>query len=84
MARGMHRHRSIRRERLAEHKLETRARKAPAKVALRARRDIRAVAAVKATAAGTAHAPWVQSWLSATVGKPYGKLSAADIAAAVA
>ena len=84
MARGMHRHRSIRRENLAVHKLETRARKAPAKVALRDRKDVRAAAAVKATPAGTAHAPWVQSWLSATVGKPYGKLNAAEIAAAAA
>ncbi len=84
MARGMHRHRAIRRERLAEHKLETRARKAPAKAGLRERKNARAAAAVKATPAGTAHAPWVQSWLSATLGKAYSKLSAAEISAAVA
>ncbi len=83
MARGMHRHRSIRRENLAEHKLATRPRKAPANAALRVRKAPRAAAAVRATPAGTPHAPWLQSWLAATVGKPYSKLSAADIAAAV-
>lgn len=81
MARGMHRHRSIRRENLAAHKIETRKRKAPAKSKARDRRDVRIMAKIKATPAGTAYAPDVQSWLAARLDKPATKITADDIKA---
>jgi hypothetical protein len=83
MARGMHRHRSIRRENLAAHKIETRARKAPAKIAARHRRDARIIAKIKATPAGLAYAPEVQSWLAAQLGKAATKITAAEVTALV-
>jgi len=83
MSRGMHRHRSIRRTNLAAHKISTRSAKAPGKRKARLRLDAKAVAAVKATPAGTPHAAWVQSWLSRHTGTTYSHLSAADIAAAL-
>ena len=84
MSRGMHRHRSIRRANLAAHKIATRAAKAPAKSKARVRLAARAAAAIKATPAGTIHAPWVQSWLARETGQAYTRLSAADIAAVLA
>ena len=84
MARGMHRHRSIRRENLAAHKIATRKRKAPGKVKARDRRDARIVAKIKATPAGLAYAPEVQSWIALQLGKPAAKATAADIAAVTA
>ncbi len=84
MARGMHRHRSIRLENLRTHKTELRAAKAPGKVKARARRDARVIAKIKATKSGTGYAAEVQSWLSARVGKPFAKISADEISKAIA
>jgi hypothetical protein len=84
MARGMHRHRSIRRQRLAAHKIETRARKAPAKVKARGRRDVRIIAKIKATPAGIPYAPEVLSWLAVHLDKPATKITPAEIAAVIA
>lgn len=83
MARPMHAHRSIRLTNLRATRKATRAAKAPGKIKARARRDARIIAKIKATAAGTAHAAEVQSWLSVRTGKAYSRLSAADIAAAI-
>ncbi len=79
MARGMHRHRNIRLTNLAAHKLETRARKAGPKVAARGRRDAHASAALKQYASGTIRPAWLDSWLSARLGKPASKVTADDI-----
>lgn len=79
MARGMHRHRSIRRANLAAHKIATRKRKAPAKASARVRREVRILAKIKATPAGTAYAPEVQSWLAVRLDKQASKITSADI-----
>ena len=84
MARGMHRHRSIRRENLAAHKIATKARKAPAKAKARDRRALRAIALIKATPAGTAYAPHLQTWIAGQLGKPASKVSAAELATLLA
>jgi hypothetical protein len=84
MSRGMHRHRSIRRTNLAAHKIATRKAKAPGKTKAGARRDARALAVIKVTPAGTAHAPWVQSWLSRRIGCAYTRLTPEAIAAVLA
>lgn len=83
MARGMHRHRSIRRENLAAHKIATKARKAPAKAKARDRRDARMIAKIKSATAGIALAPEVQSWIADRLGKPAAKVNAAELAALV-
>lgn len=84
MARGMHCHRNIRLTNLRAHRKATRAAGAPGKIKARVRRDARIIAKIKAAAAGQVHSPEVQSWLAARTGKAYTRLSAADIAAAIA
>lgn len=84
MARPMHCHRNIRLTNLRAHRKATRAAKAPGKIKARVRRDARIVAKIKAAAVGVVHSPEVQSWLSAATGKAYSRLSAAEIAAAIA
>ncbi len=82
MSRGMHRHRSIRLTNLRATRLETRAANAPAKnkaTELRAARHRAALA--KAT--GTDLNPAVKSWVAKQVGKPFTKVTAAEIAALV-
>lgn len=81
MARGMHRHRSIRRENLAAHKIATKARKAPAKAKARELRAVRIIAKIKATKAGLAYAPEVQTWIAGELGKPVSKATPAEIKA---
>jgi hypothetical protein len=84
MSRGMHRHRRIRLDNLRQTKLDTRAAKAPAKRKARVRKDVRVIAKIKATKAGTGYAAEVQSWLSARLGKPFSKITADEIAKAIA
>lgn len=84
MARGMHRHRSIRRANLAKTKAATRKAKAPGKAKARVRRDARVIAKIKATKAGTGYSAEVQSWLAAKLDKPFGKITADEIKGAIA
>lgn len=84
MSRGMHRHRSIRRANLAAHKIATKARKAPAKASARVRREARVIAKIKATPAGIAYSPEVQTWLSVRLDKPASKITAADVKSVLA
>ena len=84
MSRGMHRHRRIRLDNLAQTKIDTRAAKAPGKRKARVRKDARVIAKIKATKSGTGYAAEVQSWLSARVGKPFSKITADEIAKAIA
>ena len=84
MARGMHRHRRIRLDNLRDTKIATRKFKAPGKVKARTRRDANVIAKIKATAEGTGYGAEVQSWLAAQVGKPFTKISAEEIKAAIA
>lgn len=84
MSRGMHRHRSIRRANLAAHKIATKARKAPSKASARVRREARVIAKIKATPAGTAYAPEVQSWLAVRLEKAASKITPADIKSVLA
>jgi hypothetical protein len=84
MARGMHRHRRIRLDNLRQTKIETRTGSAPGKARARKRRDARIIAKIRATKAGTGYAPEVQSWLSARVGKAFSRISADEIASAIA
>jgi hypothetical protein len=84
MARGMHRHRSIRLNNLRTHKIELRAAKAPAKAKARVRRDARVIAKIKATKAGTGYSAEVQSWLAAKLDKPFSKITAEEIKTAIA
>jgi hypothetical protein len=84
MARGMHRHRKIRLARLAEHKISTRHRKAPHKVKARSGRDGRIIAKIKSSVPANGYSPEVQSWLSRKIGKPFSKLTPAEIAKATA
>ena len=78
MARPMHVHRSIRRERLAIHKKITRSKNAPPKRKARTRRDARMAIAVAAAAGKDLH-PAVQSWVSAQLGKPFSKVTEAEL-----
>jgi hypothetical protein len=84
MARGMHRHRRIRLDNLRETKLDTRARKRPGKVKARARRDARVIAKIKGTKGGVGYAAEVQSWLARRLDKPFSKITADEIAQAIA
>lgn len=84
MSRGMHRHRRIRLDNLAQTKIDTRKAKAPAKRRARTLRDARVIAKIKATKAGTGYSPEVQSWLAARTGRAFSRLSAEDIAKAIA
>ena len=84
MARGMHRHRRIRLDNLRDTKLATRAFKAPGKVKARTRRDAKVIAKIKATPAGVGYAAEVQSWLAALLEKPFTRISAEEISAAIA
>ncbi len=83
MARGMHRHRQFRLDHLRDHKIETKLGNRPAKKKAGIRRDARLVAKAKATPAGTLLAPEVQSWISRRVGRPFTKLTQAEITAAI-
>ncbi len=78
MARGMHVHRSIRRERLAAHKIKTRRRNAPAKRAAGERRDARMLKVI-AGAASLDFNPAVKSWVARQLGKPFSKVTQADL-----
>lgn len=84
MARAMHCHRNIRLTNLRAHRKATRAAKAPGKLKARVRQAARIVAKIKATPAGSIHSPEVQSWLAATTGKAYTRLTQDEIAAAIA
>jgi hypothetical protein len=80
----MHRHRQFRLDHLREHRHTTKVANHPAKAKAAVRRDARLIAKAKATPAGIIHAPEVQSWLSRVTGRPYTKLTATEIAAALA
>ncbi len=84
MARGMHRHRRIRLDNLQQTKIDTRAHKRPGKVKARTRRDARVIAKIKATKGGVGYAAEVQSWLSRRLDKPFTKITAEEIAQAIA
>jgi hypothetical protein len=84
MARGMHRHRSIRLNNLRQTRLTTRAAKAPGKAKARVRRDANVIAKIKATKAGTGYSAEVQSWLSQQLDKPFSKITADEIKQAIA
>jgi hypothetical protein len=84
MARGMHRHRSIRRANLAATKAATRKAKAPGKAKARVRRDARVIAKIKATKAGTGYSAEVQSWLATKLEKPFSKITADEIKTVIA
>lgn len=84
MARGMHRHRRIRLDNLAQTQIDTRTHKAPAKRKARTRRDARVIAKLKATKAGVGYSAEVQSWLAARTGRAFSRLSADEIAKAIA
>ena len=80
MARPMHVHRSIRRERLAIHKRIVRSKNAPAKRAAASRRDERMLATAKA-AKNLDLNPAVQSWVARRLGKPFSKVTLAELTA---
>ncbi len=86
MARALHRYRQIRIESQREINRQTRIDSAPGKVKARDRRDANIVAKIKALGTAPAHgySPEVQSWLSRQIGKPFAKVTAQDIAAAIA
>jgi hypothetical protein len=79
----MHRHRQFRLDNLRQHRIDTKAANRPAKKKAAERRDVRLAAKAKATPAGVQMAPEVQSWISRIAGRPYSKLSQAEIAAAI-
>lgn len=84
MARGMHRHRSIRLKNLRQTRLDTRKANAPGKAKAAVRRDARVIAKIKATKAGTGYSAEVQSWLSRKLDKPFTKITADQIKQAIA
>ena len=84
MARGMHRHRRIRLDNLAQTKIDTRKAKAPGKVRARTLRDARVIAKIKATKSGTGYAAEIQSWLSRKIDKPFSRITADEIAKTIA
>ncbi len=79
MARGMHRHRKIRLANLAQTKIDTRRAKAPGKKGARIRREARVIAKIKSTPKGIGYSPEIQSWLSVQLGKPFSRITSAEI-----
>ncbi len=84
MSRGMHRHRRIRLDKLAQIKIDTRKANQPAKRKAAGRRDVRIAAKIKATAAGVPLSPECQSWLSRKTGRAFTVLTQEEIAQAIA
>ncbi len=83
MSRAMHRHRHIRLTTTRQILAETRIRKGPAKIKERARRDVKIVAAIKATK-GDAYSPAVKSWITAQLEKQWRQVTKDDIKALIA